>query len=84
MTKILKPGMLKPYDTGKPRPISFKNKIELSKKKTIYKIINYGNSRSVFVAGQTWECPKNGSILTEDKEVADGFEAMFAIDIEVI
>lgn len=55
-----------------------------SKKKTIYKVSNYGNTRSVFVAGQSWECPKNGSILTDNKEVADGFESMFAVDIEVM
>ncbi len=56
----------------------------MAKKKKFYKVTNYGNTRSVFIAGQSWECPKNSSIDTESKEVADAFEIMFAIDVEVI
>lgn len=49
-----------------------------------YKITNYGNTRSIYVNGLTWEIPKNGSITTTDKEVADAYGTMFAIDVEVI
>ncbi len=49
-----------------------------------WRIVNYGNVRSIYINGQTWESPKNGTIYTTDKEVADEFAKMFAIDVDVI
>jgi len=64
-----------------------KKKKKISKKKTpkqSYRITNYMNTRSIYVDGQTWEVPKNGSIVTNDKEVADEFEKLFGIDVVAI
>lgn len=49
-----------------------------------YKITNYGNTRSVYIKGQAWEISRNGSITTNKKEIADEFEKMLFIDVEVI
>ncbi|KKL78012.1 hypothetical protein LCGC14_2029100 [marine sediment metagenome] len=46
-----------------------------------YKITNYGNTRSVYIDGQTWEVPKNGKMTTTDKEVADAFEKLMFVDV---
>jgi len=54
----------------------------MTKKK--YKIRNYGNTRTVYVKGQSWELSKNAAIEVEDKEVADAFEMLPFIDVEVI
>jgi len=64
-----------------------KKKKKTAKKKVSkqsYKITNYMNTKSVYVDGQTWEVPKNGSITTDSKEVADEFDKIFGVDIKVI
>jgi len=55
-----------------------------------YRITNFGNTRSVYVRGQTWELTKNKTIEISDKEVenaeevSDAFRKLPFVDIEVI
>ena len=49
-----------------------------------YEITNYGNTRTVYVKGQSWELSKNATIEVEDKEVADAFEALPFVDVRVM
>lgn len=50
----------------------------------IYKITNYGNTRCVYIKGQTWEISKNCSIKTDNKEVAEAFEKLQFVDVTFI
>ncbi|KKM70777.1 hypothetical protein LCGC14_1437260 [marine sediment metagenome] len=55
-----------------------------------YRITNYGNTRTVYVKGQSWEISKNDTIEISDyeidnaQEVADAFEELEFVDVEVI
>lgn len=55
-----------------------------------YKITNYGNTRTVYIKGQSWEITKHQTIEIDDeevphaKEVADAFERLPFVDVEVI
>ncbi len=49
-----------------------------------YEITNYGNTRTVYVKGQSWELTKNATIEVVDKEVADAFEELPYVDVRVI
>ena len=49
-----------------------------------YEITNYGNTRTVYVKGQSWEISKNATIEVMDKEVADAFEKLPYVDVRVI
>ncbi len=54
-----------------------------------YKITNYGNTRSIYVKGQTWEITKGATIeiLTADvenaSEVAAAFDELMFVDVVV-
>ncbi len=56
----------------------------MSKKKKQYSITNYGNTRSVYVKGQTWEIPRNGHIETDNSEVAAMWNDLLYVDVELI
>lgn len=53
-----------------------------------YKITNYGNTRTIYVKGQSWELSKNQSITIDRsevenaQEVAKAFEKLEFIDVE--
>ncbi len=55
----------------------------------LYKITNYGNTRSIYVAGETWEISKQQTIEIDEREVSNAeevaelFEALQFIDVEV-
>ncbi len=49
-----------------------------------YRITNYGNTRTVYIKGQSWEISKHSTIETTDKEVADAWERLPFVDIEVV
>lgn len=49
-----------------------------------YEITNYGNTRTVYVKGQSWELPKNGTIETTDKEVANECEKLQFVDVKAV
>ena len=57
---------------------------------TTYRIINYGNTRTVYIKGQSWEITKHQTIEIDDKkvshakEIADAFEKLPYVDVEVI
>lgn len=54
-----------------------------------YTITNYGNTRTIYIKGQSWEISKGStiSITKKDcpnhKEVADAFEKLQFVDVEV-
>lgn len=54
-----------------------------------YKITNYGNTRTVYIKGQSWEISKGASITIDDekvpeaKEVAVAFERLPFVDVEI-
>lgn len=56
----------------------------------LYRIANYGNTRTVYIKGQSWEISKNCSIEITDeevphvKEVADAFRKLPFVDVEVV
>lgn len=49
-----------------------------------YLITNYGNTRTVYIKGQSWEISKNSSIETTNEEVADAFKRLQFVDVKVI
>ncbi len=57
---------------------------------TKYLITNYGNTRKVFIRGKGYEISKNDTIGMDSKEVphakeiADAFEELEFVDVEII
>lgn len=55
-----------------------------------YKITNYGNTRTVYVRGRSWEISKNATItvdeveIPEAEEVAEAFAKLPFVDVEVV
>jgi len=55
-----------------------------------YEITNYGNTRTVYVKGQSWEISKNGTIeistadVENASEVAAAFDELPFVDVRVI
>lgn len=55
----------------------------------LYEITNYGNTRSIYAAGETWEISKQQTITLDDREVSNAeevaelFEALQFIDVKV-
>jgi len=50
----------------------------------VYRITNYGNTRSVYIKGQTWEISKHKFIDTDNAEVVAAWEKMMFVDVQVI
>ena len=48
----------------------------------MYKITNFGNTRSIYIDGLTWEISKNTSIETDNAEVAEAFDKLMFVDVE--
>jgi len=49
-----------------------------------YRITNYGNTRKLPHKGMYYEITKNGSIETDDQELADALGEFHFIDVESI
>ncbi len=52
-----------------------------------YKVTNYGNTRTVYIRGQSWEITKGATIevaTVNASEVAAAFDMLPFVDVEVV